>query len=269
MDRLIERKIVVMSYRSWLKDVTHVSQIDPWFTTLDGCHDDYEKMDIARWDKLVEYWKHPLPVDPEFHKFFNSRLHDSQFFNLTRSKNQVTVTINDLDAELLVLEICDVLELQHPQVPIPIDLVFHDVAYCTTLRSDPTHTLRYDNVATALPKDKDFHMTFIRGWFFQQQDRLQWVAQVHSWRVPSKKLDCSIYILIDCASATATDRRLPALKKLFGPNIVPLWNDYLNRIDFPETPPYYPQYAGGFYDYLERRLPAHNLTWEALRPIIK
>lgn len=255
-----------MSYRSWLKDVTHINDIDPWQTSLNGCHDDYEKMEDTRWDRLFEYWKRPLPVDPEFRRFFNSSLHDSQFLELKRIKNKVIISINDLDAETLVNDTNDVLDIPHPQIPIPIDLVFTDVDYCTSLRAGPNLTLRYDNIATAIPTDGEFHLNFLRDWFFEQENRLQWIANVHSWRVPSKKLDHSIYILIDCASATAIDRRLPALKKIYGPNIVPLWNDYLNRIDFTENIPHYPQFVGGFYDYFERRLPAHGLTWEDLRP---
>ncbi|MFM9872408.1 MAG: hypothetical protein ACKVQS_02955 [Fimbriimonadaceae bacterium] len=254
-----------MSYRSWLKDVTHVNDIDPWHTSLDGFNDDFEKMNEARWEKLLEYWKRPLPIDPQYHRFFNSRLHDSQFYDFKRTQNKVVVSVNAIDADILAFEISDVHDIPQPKGSFLIDLTFHEVNYCTTLRSTPSLSLRYDNIATALPADADFHMTFKRDWFFNQNQNLQWVAQIMAWRSPTKKLDSYIYILVDCKKVSVIDRRLPALKKIFGPNIIPLWNDYLNRIDFPESPAYYPQFVGGFYDYFERRLPAHGLTWEDLR----
>jgi len=254
-----------VSYQSWLKDVTHINDIDPWHTTLRGHHKDWGKMYDERCEKLSGNRREPLHIDPQFSQFFNSRLHDSQLYNFTRTKNSVVVSINEYAAQVLAWDTQDALDLPSLSTPFLIDLVFHDVQYTTSVRPDFNGTLRYDNIATALPNDSEFHMTFIRDWFFQSHSRLQWVARIRADHKPSKKLDSNIYVLIDCATATAIDRRLPALKKIYGPNIVRLWNDYLNRIDFTENIPNYPHFVGGFYDYFERRLPAHGLTWEDLR----
>jgi len=255
-----------VSYRSWLKDVTHINDIDPFAATLKYDHDDHEKMDDARTNKLIEYFRRPIPSAVQNQQFFNGRMHDAQFISLQYDRKTAKVTLNDLDAETLVNDTNNVLGLNHPKIVIPVDLVFHDVRFCNTLRPDLKDSLRYDNIASALPETADFHLNFIGDWFWETEQRVQWVGNVYAQNGPSHKLDSNIYILIDCATATAIDRRLPALKNIYGPNIVPLWNDYLNRVDFPESPSYYPQYVGGFYDYFERRLPAHGLTWEDLRP---
>lgn len=253
-----------MSYRTWLKDVNHLNDIAPWESTLDACHKDWEKMDDVRDSKLFSYWRKPLSEKVQNQGFFNSSMHDSQFIGLSHQKNKAVITLNDLDAETLINDVCRINNLEHPGVVIPIDFVFQDVVYCTSLRHDLNFKLRYDNIATVKPDNSNFQLNFKRDWFFEQDGRLQFVCEIFSWNA-RQKLSDSIYILIDCSTANAVDRRLPVLKRLFGPNIVPLWNDYLDRIDFPTEPIYYPQYVGGFIDYFNRRLPVHGLTWNDLK----
>jgi hypothetical protein len=253
-----------MSYRTWLKDVTHLNDIAPWETTLDILHPEEEKMEAVRLQKFWSHLEHHCPVDDESKKYFCSKLHDSQFLGISTQKSTITVSINDIAAEVAVYDIYKYLLIERPHIPIPVDVIFEDTVYFTSLRYDPTFKLIYDNIASLKPCLRQFEMNFLYDWFFEEGGRIQWVAQVNSGKV-GRKLSYPIFILIDCARAKAVDRRLPALKKLFGPNIVPLWNDYLNHVDFPEPFSDYPVHTGGFIDYFSRRLPVHGLTWNDLK----
>jgi len=101
---------------------------------------------------------------------------------------------------------------------------------------DPDSKLRFadvDRIHSDRPQGGD---EFLYDWFFQQDGRIQWIAEI--WLHPrrSERLSQAMYLMIDCEKATAEDRRAAALEKVFGPAVLPIWSDYLTGVDVGDSP---------------------------------
>jgi hypothetical protein len=215
-----------MSYRTWLKDVKSIHNLGPHY--LHKRHrpwdEDADARADAKWSKKLQ---EPIPVEPEFVEFFATRMHDSWVIGLERTDDQVTIRLNSIYADIFAWALAEVLEVDRVPSAWPVHLVLHDVVYMRSARHDPNGALRYANWRELRSTEFTRGDTFLYDWFFEQDGRIQWIAEFDARRLSLRSLSSSMYLMVDCARVSAVDLRREALGAAYGPMAAELWDQAL------------------------------------------
>lgn len=208
--------------KSWLAEAKSIHDLGSWYyLPKPGVYD--EKQDMRKEAKWLEQLRKPLPVEPQYVKFFGSRMHDSWVMGIERSPDVLRVRLDNCEADMYAFNLAGVLDMEPVPSQWPVDLLLHDPRYVRGVRHDPQGNLRFaewENIRSCEPQKGD---QFLHDWFFEQDGRLQWIADIWSWEQGRGKLSTSMWLLVDCARATAEDYRSPAIKRAYGPGGLTLW----------------------------------------------
>lgn len=243
-----------------------------WLAKADSIHDlgghfylpkPGETWDDAREERAEAKWldrlKRPLPAGVESSKYFGSRMHDSWIMGVRRTDDALRVTLDRIWTYAFARSMARVLEIEPVDARWPVDLVLHDPTCVRAARYDPRGTLRYADPYGFAAGERRGRDQFLYDWFFEEDGRLQWIADLWVPREPRQRLSASVYLMVDCARAGAEDRSAQALAGIYGVPAGRLYEDAVGdgggeRIDFDvwESPT--------TEDYIRRRMAAHGFA---------
>jgi hypothetical protein len=214
-----------MAYRSWLKDVRHISDLGEHLHAIP-----YDKLNgdraFARDDKWLEILKRPIPVDDEFKQYYGSRMHDSGLLGIERLGDELHVMLSCDFTYCFAEWLADWFEIELETNIWPLTLVLTDVVYMNCVRYMPAGELRWaDWKKFRQFVDISDCDSFLHDWFHEQDQRYQWIAELWSLRSVRQKLSSSMFLMADCTGFCALDGRRKAIEKAFAPTVVPIWED--------------------------------------------
>jgi hypothetical protein len=249
-----------MAYRSWLKDVKSIHDLGDHCYVYDEDAPNCEEREAKYDEKWLARLKMDLPVAPEHRAFYGSKMHDSWVQSIERTKHELRLTLNCINADVFAAGLAHILEVKSPAVVWPVDLILRDPVYVNAVRHTPEGKLRWADWESLKggngPCDGP---EFLSDWFHEQECRLQWIAEIWDYRDGLGRVSPSLYLMVDCAEALAEDRRAAALAKTFGDGVLPLWTDAVSGVD-QDSEPRGIWAVDTMYEYLQRRMTAHQLT---------
>lgn len=214
-------------------------------------------------DRWAELRETPLPLTVENQEFFNSRLLDSDVIGLRFTSTLVKLTLDSFRAQKFANGVCDAFDVPRRRRKWPVDLLMHEPTYVRSVLFDRAGDLRTVNLEE-ISLDEPGHMgDFVNDWFFVWDGHLGWVVELFNVGYSEPGNASPIHLLVDCARASADDRRLDALIDEFGPAVAPLWRDVLRDFDLNNTEDRR-WIADEIAEYLPDRLIAHGLTRDNL-----
>lgn len=252
--------------RSWLADAKVIQDLGNHFYVPRHFKDWDDERDARAERNAKIRFSQPLPVEPQYVPFFGSRMHDSRVIAVERTPSLIRVRLDDINTEDFARALAHVLEIERPVSRWPVDLLFHKPVYMRAAHYDPESKLRFadiDKIHSDEPQSGD---EFLYDWFFQQDGRIQWIAEI--WLHPrrSERLSQAVYLMIDCEKATAEDHRAAALEKSFGPAVRSIWSDYLSGTDVGDSP-----HGLAIWDdmiaFIRRRLAHYQFTKSDFRSV--
>ncbi len=217
--------------------------------------------DDARQDRVDTKWsefiKRPLPVSETDAPFFGTRMHDSWVMGINQTPEKVTVRLDSIEADIFVIDLCAELGIERIPSQWPVELICHQPVYVRAARHDPYGNLRFEDtrkIRSAVPQTGD---EFLYDWFFEQDGRIQWIAEICSIRPERGKLSMAVYLMVDCARCTALDLRGNAIEKVYGQNARTIWNEVLRGSD--DCTPYQGIWAfGRMREFIRGRIDRHG-----------
>lgn len=223
-----------MSYRSWLKDVKHVGDLGQQLVPLDWKRPDWDKRDAVQQEKWSALYKKPIPVAPEYARYFGCGLHDSWVAGHERDGNEFVLKMDSDHAHEFMIHLGLYVDLDLPTFTYPVDLLCHDVEFVRWARTDPLGYLKHSHPELRpLDEDRRCSDQLIHDWFFEQDGRLQWIVHLHSWlENPGLKNQYTMFLMVDCASVSADDRCLDAITDNYGPKAGLLWKEFWAQTKF-------------------------------------
>ena len=250
-----------MPQRSWLAKAKTIHDLGPHYTTPLG-HEPWEEKREKLFDAKWRAWlKRPLPVEPAFQPYFGSKMHDSQILGIEREERVLRVRLDSINADIFAIGLADVLEVPRVDARWPVDLLLADPIYVRAARYDAKGALRYADPYEVLAGNWQTGDRFLYDWFFEEDDRLQWIAELQAFRRGQDALSDNKMLMVDCSRATALDRRRSTLEAAFGLAAGTLWQEALDGVDVGDAP-YGPWSVPTMESFLMRRMAAHGLTRE-------
>lgn len=135
-----------------------------------------------------------------------------------------------------------------PEVLSQVSMHFHDVAYQTTLAARPDGVVRFYRYDEPTGHDR-LH----RDWFFRQDGRLQWIAELDVYGKGRGMMTVGPFIVVDCLSVSVQDERELRIREAVSNELAQMWSEFwTNGSAFKLSwPPLSDQAA--FEMYLEER----------------
>ncbi|MBS1726117.1 MAG: hypothetical protein JST51_05300 [Armatimonadetes bacterium] len=181
------------------------------------------KVEDREWDQVKNPFR-PAALDPASYPFFEWALHDGYVFGVEMQGDRLEFSIQDSNLELFCNQYFEEIEEEHETVLSPVRLVFEGVEYANAVRADAEGWFKWDDWSKWQPiEDLRCTDTFLRGWFKEQDGRLQWIGHFHKWPRRSGKLNWSLFVLIDCERASAKPESERALRKKLGDQCYHAW----------------------------------------------
>lgn len=175
-----------------------------------------------RWRIRSEAPRPPAVKNPEY---FGNATFDSDILELEFAPDFVRVTVDLDDAYAFANALAFQLGLQFPPRTFPVDLFMHDPSLVRAVAHDDHGVL--DDVEVS---NRTAGGVLSNEWFFAHGDRLGWVVDTFGL----DGFPGFTHLLIDCASASARDRRPETLVEIFGPAVIPLWQEARQSFRHPE-----------------------------------
>ena len=248
-----------MAYKSWLADAKDVRAIGGDFfrwTENDALDDKRSELADARWQRNFD---RPLPVPYPDRLFYGASMHDSWILTMERTRDVLRVRLNSIQARDFMAILAAELDLPRVEEPWPVDLLLHDPAYVRAARIDRTGGLRFED-PYRLGEGKGLTTAeFLYDWFWEQEGRIQWIAQLYTgdrWRAA---LSNEVFLMVDCARASAVDLCDVAMERAYGPAARMLYEEARANGENLEEP-FNLWNEHGLMDSLPDRLAAHGLT---------
>ena len=247
-----------MRRTSWLSKVTSVYDIDPSLYIPKSHHYDEAREDRATAKQLAKL-SEPLPVNPEFQRYFGSRMHDSWIIGISRTATELRIKLDSINADILVLNLIELLAINRVPTQWPIDLILHHPIYVGACRHDLNGTIRhmdFDSIHSNEPQTGD---TFLGDHYFRQDGGIQMIAEFWCPRPKQHKLSTSVYMMADGSHLSAMDHCPRILERVYGPGAAQLYRDAMG-FEGPDV-----TYRGVWgmklmADYLANRIAARNLN---------
>ncbi len=106
------------------------------------------------------------------------------------------------------------------------------------------------------------NLEFLYDGFFERDGRLQWIAQFWDHQPYLPESDRSLYLMVDCAGATADDHCAEVFARLYGTPAADLYQDAIGEVD--DRPVDFNVFDGHRKTvvYIRRRIAARGLTHE-------
>jgi hypothetical protein len=245
--------------RSWLAKAKSIHDIGGMFYAPKAG----EPWDLERDARAEEKWgkltRRPLPVEEAFARYYGSRMHDSTVMGIDRDKGRLRIRLDSIDARDFARILARVLDVPEVETLYPVDLLLHDPQHVRAARAGISGELRF----TKWESLED--VEFLYDWFFEQDGRLQWIAQLYAFLGHDTALSPDVYLLVDAARVTAEDRCPAAFARAYSAPAARLYEDALagrddrpidfNVFDSPQTE-----------EYILRRMGAHGLTFADFTP---
>jgi hypothetical protein len=242
-----------MSYRTWLTKARSVHDIGGEFYAPKGG----EPWDDARDQRASEKWqrhaRQPVPVEEAFRTCFGGWMHDSTVLGIERLGSRFRVRLNSIKACDFASYLAQVIGADPVDRRYRVDLILHDVSYVRAARHDRLGHLRFADWERLSGSE------FLGDWFFEQDGRLQWIAQIYDRLPRGSALSDDVFLMVDCARATADDRSAEALVDAYGAPAARLYRDALAGRD--DRPIDFDVFSSSkTEDYIRRRMAVHHLT---------
>jgi len=222
--------------RSWLAKAKSVHDLGGFeYIVKPG-----QTWDEARDDLATEKWlkklRQPIPVAEKFLPFFGSRMHDSWVISIDCSPDTVRLSLDCINTDIFVLDLVAEVGIERVPSRWPVDLVLHEPVFMRTARYAPNGALRFEDYRSLGSPEPQKGDAFLHDWFFEEDDRIQWVAEIYSRRQQTHKLSSSVFLMVDCRRVSAVDHRADAIEKAYGPSARIVWNEVLHGNEL--MPPY-------------------------------
>lgn len=239
--------------RSWLAKARSVHDIGGMFYAPKPGEPWDEKRDARAEEKWRALVRPPLPVDEAFAPYFGSWMHDSTVLGIDREKGVLRVRLDSINASDFAYRLARVLGVAPAETRYPVALLLHDPQYVRAARAGIQGELRFADWERLQDTE------FLYDWFFQQDGRLQWIAEIYAPRTRGAALSPSVYLLVDAARATADDRCPAAFAKAYGAPAARLYEDAVaGRDDRPIDFNVFD--SDDTEEYIVRRMAARGLT---------
>lgn len=246
-----------MATRSWLAKAKSIHDLGAHFYVPKSKHSWVEEREDKAEDKWLERLQRPKPVAEKWLPFFGSRMHDSWVMGVERNADEVRVRLDCIHADIFAIGLAEVLVIDRIRRQWPVDLVFHQPHHLRAARHLPSGGLRFYDVRRLYSTGPQEGPQFLHDWFFDEDDRIQWISEIWNWESNSKESK-SIYLMIDCERVSVVDRRAKVLASVFGPAVLSLWSDALAGVGADEERNDI-WHLRGMEPYLRRRIAHHAL----------
>ena len=251
-----------MPARSWLAEAKSLHDLgDHFYLPKAGTEWDDTRAERAE-DKWLERLRRPFPQSVANPEFFGSRMHDSGVIGIERRKGVLRVRLDSIAASDFARILEDALDGPPAEGPWPVDLLLHDPTYVRAARADLRGGLRFDDLLReqGVQSGRNMpRMSFLYDWFHEQNGRLQWIAQLWPHREHRASRSEDLYLMVDCAQATADDRCPEAFGRAYGPQGRKLYEEARANAFVPDEP-FNLWNEAGLARSLPTRLAAHGLT---------
>jgi hypothetical protein len=224
-----------MEYRSWLEDVKNVKELAPWELP----EDEELKLLGSRDEALKEKHSYkptdPIPVSPEFEKFFRLGMHDSYITGDSRHEDY-SVFLSCRYAEDFHLCLAQVLDVSVNHGEWPVEIIAKDAQLVRWMAPD-----KRGNLKECRPDWKYLNPNWdAKEWTVKsgseylhdnldsQENRIQYVIKVAA-NFPNPGSTGYAYGLIDCAELVVNDQREKSLVAAWGKQIAPMWREAWER----------------------------------------
>ena len=246
-----------MASRSWLAQVSDVREIGGMFYAPKTRGPLSEKKEDARAEERWDAARNrPVPQNVATPEFFGSHMHDSGVIGIEREKGVLRVRLNSIVAEDFSCILSRALDVPPANGPWPVDLLLHDPTYVRAARADARGALRFEDphrlgggYLDEPPRpsggegaggegrgDRRTPAEFLYDWFYEQDGRLQWIAQLYTFDRHRAALSNEVYLMVDCAQATAEDRCPEAFERAYGPRGRTLYEEARANAFVPDEP---------------------------------
>ncbi|MGV3616079.1 MAG: hypothetical protein ACO1SV_12155 [Fimbriimonas sp.] len=210
---------------------------------------------VDRWQALQ---KMPLSHLVEDREFFGNQMWDSSVYEIQLSPESVRLTLDHEDTRVFARVLCELLQAPRRPSPFPVDLIMHDPICVRAVAHDSKGKLFDVDLESRVSESGDPIGDMGNEWFYPHAEGLGWVVELYNVTPAPTILDFQVHLLVECARASAVDRRLHALVAAFGPPVALLWNETLAR--FHREGETRLAIENDIWDFLEARLAAHRLT---------
>jgi len=217
------------------------------------------ELEIAREESTLARRKEPIPVPEKWLPYFGSRMHDSWVIEIRRTPTEVCVRLDSDAAYIFATGLSELLDVAAVARQWPVDLLFHDPHYMRAARYTPEASLRFYDTRLLRSAKPQTGPQFLNDWFYEEHNRLQWIAGIYVEEWPKRpNLSSSAFLMIDCERLSVVDRRLKVLEEAFGPAVRPLWEDAVAGVDVGDKP--YGCWSGSTMEsFLLRRMSHHRI----------
>ncbi len=222
-----------MSYRSWLKDVKHVCDLGQHLFQTRWKDPNYDKREDLRDDRWLAAIRQETPVAPEFKQYFGSRMHDSWVIGVHRTNDQIRIELDSIEGNVFCTQYGLWLDVEFPEPQMPVELYCNEVCYARWARHDKDGWLKYaEPTFRKIDPSRTQSDSFGYDFFHEQAGRIQWIAIFRAWPGWKGGLRSDLYLMADCGSVTAVDRRSQTLDLHFGSRVALLWREFFNQTEF-------------------------------------
>lgn len=247
-----------MPQRSWLAKAKTIYDLGPHYTSPRGDKPWDEKREARVDAKRIERVRRPLPVEDAYQPYFGSKMHDSWLLGIERTEALLRVRLDSINADIFAIGLADMLEIPRKTERWPVDLLLHQPVYVRAARYGPTGSFRHVDPYETHYEARHRADQLLYDWFFEQDGRVQWVAEIWAWRREIGPLSTEKFLMVDASRATAYDGQRPALEKSFGSAGGVLWQEAVDGVDVGDAL-YGPWSVQTMEDFLIRRMAVHGL----------
>ncbi len=215
-----------MAYRSWLEDVKKINDLGEFCHNVEWTEESAAQIDEFDQKWLARLMADDLPVDISSKDFFGSRMHDSYVQTFTATGSNLEITIHNDYAEEFVKAYFRALSIKGAMPVLHVQLIFEDVRYLAMCIQDESGELHKCEIPDTKVRAKPTHdIRFPYDWFHQVDGRIQWIAEIDATDVTvhTKARAYYAHLLVDCARASAVDRRDSAIEKALGKECFEAW----------------------------------------------
>lgn len=192
---------------------------------------EYEKKEMARLENPFR----PANLDPASYPFFEGQLHDGYVLGIEQAGDRLEVTVTYSLLEMFCNTYHDEIGEDWKPILSPVRLMFEGVNYINAVRTDPEGWLKWDDWTRWRSTD-DLRCadTFLRGYFYEQAGKVQWVGHFHKWATGTRKDPYNFFLLVDCERVSAKPESERALRKRIGDHCYDAWM-YIQALPRDET----------------------------------
>lgn len=154
-------------------------------------------------------------------QYFYGMLHDAYLLGFERADQEFSVTLGDLWLDEFLEQVATLAGVDIPEIQNHVLITFHDVVYQTTLAARADGVVRFYRYEK--PSGHDY---LYRDWFFRQDGRLQWIAEVDVSGRRGGKLSVGPFIVVDCASVSVHDEREFRVREAVSAELAQMWSEF-------------------------------------------